>query len=167
MATELRGCGVSPRGDHIIDISAQGTTTNDELMRVSTTLWCCIVAMDETVNSTRYIWVFLFVAALPLSAHAMSRYTAVSAGSFFAAAARCEAHSLITSGQTDALMKALKPYLSSSDQHNMQSGYIRGEKDSTVYVVQEKRWAPFSPDSSSCYRVQGVLDDYKAQLDAD
>jgi len=33
-------------------------------------------------------------------------------------------------------------------------------------VIQLKRWAPFTPDAASCYRVQGVLDDYKAQLDA-
>ena len=116
----------------------------------------------------RFLWVFLFAATVsPLSAHAMSRGTAVSAGSFFAAAARCEAHNLITPGQTDALMKALKPYLSSSDQQHLRSGYARGEKDATVYVVQQKRWSPFSPDSSSCYRVQGVLDDYKTQLGVD
>jgi hypothetical protein len=100
-------------------------------------------------------------------AAAMPSRVAVSAGSFFAAAARCEAQSLISPGQTDALMKALKNYLSASDQTNMQSGYARGIKDSTVYVVEQKRWAAFTPDPTSCYRVQGVLDDYKAQLEAD
>lgn len=89
---------------------------------------------------------------------------AVSAGSFFAAASQCETKNLITPGQTDALVKALTKYLSAPDQSNIQSGYARGLKDSTVYVVELKRWAPFTPDASSCYRVQGVLDDYKSQL---
>jgi hypothetical protein len=31
-------------------------------------------------------------------------------------------------------------------------------------VTAERRWMTFTPDVASCYRVQGVLDDYKAQL---
>jgi hypothetical protein len=34
-------------------------------------------------------------------------------------------------------------------------------------VVELKRWTPFTADPTSCYRVQGVLDDYKAQLEAE
>jgi hypothetical protein len=101
------------------------------------------------------------------AALAMPSRVAISAGSFFAAAAQCETQNLITPGQTDALIKALNNYLSAADQGNIQSGYARGLKDSTVYVTELKRWAPFTPDAASCYRVQGVLDDYKSQLDAD
>jgi hypothetical protein len=129
-------------------------------------LWCGLAAMDGTVNATHYLGLFMLAALWPLSAHAMSRETAVSAGSFFAAATHCEAQNLVTPGQAHELMEALKPYLSSSDKRNMESGYTRGRKDTSVYVVQQKRWAAFTADSSSCYRVQGVLDDYKAQLEA-
>ncbi|MDB5500329.1 MAG: hypothetical protein JWR89_231 [Tardiphaga sp.] len=100
-----------------------------------------------------------------LPAAAMPRSVAISAGSFFAAAAQCEKANLITPGQTDALMKALNAYLSASDRTHLQSGYARGQKDSELYVVELKRWAPFAADPTSCYRVQGVLDDYKAQLE--
>jgi hypothetical protein len=100
----------------------------------------------------------------PLPAHAMSRNVAVSAGSFFAAALQCESKSLITPGQTDDLLKALAPYLTKSDKTNMAFGRARGEKDSQVFVIAERKWMTFTPDLTSCYRVQGVLDDYKAQL---
>ena len=96
----------------------------------------------------------------------MPSRVAVSAGSFFAAASQCEKENLITAGQAAALMKALDTYLSAADKKNMQSGYARGLKNSELYVVELKDWAPFSPDPSSCYRVQGVLDEYKGQLDA-
>jgi hypothetical protein len=33
-----------------------------------------------------------------------------------------------------------------------------------VFVVQQKQWVTFVPDEAGCYRVQGVLDDYKTQL---
>jgi hypothetical protein len=33
-----------------------------------------------------------------------------------------------------------------------------------VFVSETKRWIAFTPDNASCYRVQGVLDDYRAQL---
>jgi hypothetical protein len=105
----------------------------------------------------------MLIAMSPASA--MPRTIAISAGSFFAAATQCENRDLISPGQTAALRKALDPYLSVSDKRHIESGYVRGLKDSTLYVVELKRWEPFSPDSASCYRVQGVLDDYKAQLD--
>ena len=113
-------------------------------------------------------WLAAGIVLLGLSvipALAMPRSVASSAGSFFAAAAQCETLNLITPGQTEALIKALNNYLSPTDLIHMQNGYARGLKESMVYVVELKRWAPFSADSSSCYRVQGVLDDYKAQLE--
>jgi hypothetical protein len=102
-----------------------------------------------------------------LPAQAMPGRVAVSAGSFFAAATRCEMQDFISQGQTRTLRTALSRHLSLSDLNNIESGYARGLRESTVYVVELKRWAPFTPDSASCYRVQGVLDDYKAQLSAE
>jgi hypothetical protein len=61
-------------------------------------------------------------------------------------------------------MTALQPYLSAADKANMQAGFDRGTKDASVYVTETKTWTPFTPDAASCYRVQGVLDDYKGQL---
>jgi hypothetical protein len=144
-----------------------GDNAKDELMRAAVAVWCRHTAMSGIVSGTNFIGMILLTVAMPQSAQAMSRDTAVSAGSFFAAAMQCETQNLISPGQTSSLIDALKPFLSPPDQHNMQAGYARGEKESTVYVVQQKRWAAFAPDSASCYRVQGVLDNYKAQLDAD
>lgn len=98
-------------------------------------------------------------------ASAMPPLVAISAGSFFAAATQCETRDLISAGQTAALRKALDRYLSASDRRQIEAGYKRGMKDSTLYVVELKSWEPFTPDSASCYRVQGVLDDYKSHLD--
>ena len=110
-------------------------------------------------------WSFILIAALlPLSAHAMSRKVAISAGSFFAAALQCESKNLITPGQTEDLLNDLDPYLSTSDRANMAAGRARGEKQSQVFVDTKNKWFAFTPDTASCYRVQGVLDDYKAQL---
>ena len=100
-------------------------------------------------------------------AAAMPQRVAISAGSFFAAATQCETRDLISPGQTAALRKALDRYLSTADRRHIEAGYAQGLKDSTLYVVELKRWEPFVPDSASCYRVQGVLDDYKAQVDPD
>ena len=100
-------------------------------------------------------------------AAAMPQRVAISAGSFFAAATQCETRDLISPGQTTALRKALDRYLSAADRRHIEAGYAQGLKDSTLYVVELKRWEPFVPDSASCYRVQGVLDDYKAQVDPD
>jgi hypothetical protein len=116
-----------------------------------------------TVTAMRWGLVLLAVIA-PMPAQAMSRSVAVSAGSFFAAALQCESKNLITPGQTDDLLKALAPYLTRSDKTNMAFGRARGGKNSQVYVSAEKKWMTFTPDIASCYRVQGVLDDYKAQL---
>ena len=33
-----------------------------------------------------------------------------------------------------------------------------------MFVEAEKKWMSFTADATSCYRVQGVLDDYRAQL---
>lgn len=112
---------------------------------------------------------FVMGAALTLiaisPAAAMPQAVAISAGSFFAAATLCETRDLISPGQTAALRKALDRYLSASDKRHIESGYVRGLKESELYVVELKRWESFVPDSASCYRVQGVLDDYKAQID--
>ena len=94
----------------------------------------------------------------------MSRGVAISAGSFFAAAMRCEGENLITPGQTAELLTALEPYLSKSDKANMEAGGARGAKDSQVFVGTEKGWTTFTPEVASCFRVQDVLDDYKIQL---
>jgi hypothetical protein len=109
-------------------------------------------------------WIVFLIVVIPTPGWAMSRSVAVSAGSFFAAAARCEEQSLITSGQTDDLLRALAPYLSKSDKANMEAGRTQGGKDSQVFVESEKKWVSFTPDVASCYRVQGVLDDYRMQL---
>jgi hypothetical protein len=110
-------------------------------------------------------WVVFLIVILPIApAQAMSRYVAVSAGSFFAAAARCEEQNLITPGQAEYLLRALDPYLSKSDKENMATGDAHGKKNSQVFVEAEKKWVSFTPDATSCYRVQGVLDDYRAQL---
>jgi hypothetical protein len=115
------------------------------------------------VAASRWI-VFLIVVIPTIPVRAMSRNVAVSAGSFFAAAARCEEQGLITVGQTDDLLRALDPYLSKSDKTNMETGRARGEKDAVVFVESEKKWVSFTPDVTSCYRVQSVLDDYRTQL---
>ena len=110
-------------------------------------------------------WGFVLLAVVATTpAHAMSRNVAVSAGSFFAAALQCEAKNLITPGQTGDLLKALVPYLTKSDRTNMAAGHERGEKDHQVYISAERKWLPFVPDTTTCPRVQGVLDDYKAQV---
>ena len=113
----------------------------------------------------RWAWVML-LGLCGTPAEAMPSRVALSAGSFFAAATRCEVQNFISPGQTKVLREALSRYLSAMDQKNIEVGYARGLQDSTVYVVELKRWAPFTPDAASCYRVQGVLDDYKGQLDA-
>ena len=110
-------------------------------------------------------WMVFLIVVVPIApAQAMSRHVAVSAGSFFAAAARCEEQNLIAPGQTGHLLEALDPYLSKSDKANMAAGDARGKKRSKVFVESEKKGVSFTPDATSCYRVQGVLDDYRAQL---
>jgi hypothetical protein len=149
--------------------SCAGTATKGRLIPPARALR--FQMMDEAGRSIgRRIGLLAGIVLLGMScmpALALPSHVAVSAGSFFAAATQCETKDLITPGQTDALVKSLNKYLSASDQTNIQSGYARGLRDSTVYVMELKRWAPFTPDIASCYRVQGVLDDYKSQLDAD
>jgi hypothetical protein len=65
------------------------------------------------------------------------------------------------------LMLVLDRYLSANDRKHILSGFRRGMKDSSVYVEAEGRWIAFTPDDASCYRVQGVLNDYKAALTSD
>ncbi|CAN5257093.1 hypothetical protein BH11PSE4_BH11PSE4_38800 [soil metagenome] len=111
------------------------------------------------------LWVCVVLAGLwATPAAAMPSSVATSAGSFFAAATRCETEDFISPGQTSALRTALGRYVSVADRRNIEAGYARGMKDSSVYVVELQRWAPFTPDNASCYRVQGVLDEYKTQL---
>ena len=56
------------------------------------------------------------------------RGVAISAGSFFAAAMRCEGKNLITPGQASNLLNALAPYLSKSDKANMMAGARAAQK---------------------------------------
>jgi hypothetical protein len=141
------------------------TATKGRLIAAARTLRLRAMAGGYGDMTRRGAWlVLLGLCGTP--AEAMPSHVAVSAGSFFAAATRCEMQDFISQGQTKTLRAALSRYLSPLDQNNIEAGYARGLQDSTVYVVELKRWAPFTPDAASCYRVQGVLDDYRGQLDA-
>ena len=108
---------------------------------------------------------FAIMAFWPLASHAaLSKDTAISVGSFFAAAAQCEDRKLIAAGQTKSITRALNHLVSAADKKLIEVGYRRGARESSVYVVQQKQWVTFIPDEAGCHRVQGVLDDYKAQL---
>ena len=120
---------------------------------------------STTGRAGSFVMAILATLVVVSPASAMPQRVAVSAGSFFAAATQCETRDLISPGQTDGLRKSLNAYLSATDRRHIEAGYARGLKDSTLYVIELKSWQPFTPDSASCYRVQGVLDDYKAQLD--
>ena len=120
---------------------------------------------STTGRAGSFVMAILATLVVVSPASAMPQRVAVSAGSFFAAATQCETRDLISPGQTAALRKALDRYLTAADRRQIEAGYAQGLKDSTLYVVELKRWEPFTPDSASCYRVQGVLDDYKAQVD--
>ena len=122
---------------------------------------------STTGRAGSFVMAILATLVVVPPASAMPQRVAVSAGSFFAAATQCETRDLISAGQTAALRKALDAYLNAADRRHIEAGYAQGLKDSTLYVVELKRWEPFTPDSASCYRVQGVLDDYKAQVDPD
>ncbi|MGO4712573.1 hypothetical protein [Bradyrhizobium sp. 2TAF24] len=93
----------------------------------------------------------------------MSKTTATSAGSFFAAALLCEGHDRIPQGQTKQLMADLAPFLSPRNKSWIQEGFERGLKDQAVFIP-ERGWVKLTTDEAECYRVQGVLDDYRAQL---
>ena len=94
----------------------------------------------------------------------MSVDTLVSAGSFFAAANRCEDGDQISKGQSARLIRALRAYFSKSDTRRFKSGMSEGWKRSSVYLAKEKRWEPFVADEAACSRVQAVLDEYKTTL---
>lgn len=107
----------------------------------------------------------LFVAAFgstPALAE-MSKGVARSAGSFFAAAMSCEQRDRIQGGQTDALRAGLDRYLTEDNKRWIKQGFDKGTRRAQVFVPQTG-WTPFTPDEAGCYRVQGVLDDYKMQL---
>jgi thiazole synthase ThiGH ThiG subunit len=109
---------------------------------------------------------FLAIMAFwPLASHAaLSKDTAISVGSFFAAAAQCEDRKLIAAGQTKSITRALSRLVSAADKKLIEVGYQRGARESSIYVVQQKQWVTFIPNEAGCHRVRGVLDDYKAQL---
>jgi hypothetical protein len=93
----------------------------------------------------------------------MTTRVARSAGSFFAAAMSCERRDKISSGQTAALLAELDRYLSPADKRRMQRGFDKGARRSAVFVPN-KGWVRISFDDADCFRVQGVLDDYKMHL---
>ncbi|WP_249122831.1 MULTISPECIES: hypothetical protein [unclassified Bradyrhizobium] len=102
------------------------------------------------------------IDSVPASAD-MSKDTSTSAGSFFAAALLCEGHDRIPQGQTKQLMKDLEPYLSPRNKSWMQEGFERGLKDQSVFIPKSG-WVKLTSDEAECYRVQGVLDDYRSQI---
>ncbi|MFG3756682.1 hypothetical protein, partial [Klebsiella pneumoniae] len=66
-------------------------------------------------------------------------------------------------GQTKQLMADLAPFLSPRNKSWIQEGFERGLKDQAVFIP-ERGWVKLTTDEAECYRVQGVLDDYRAQL---
>lgn len=93
----------------------------------------------------------------------MSKGVARSAGSFFAAAIACEQRDKIQKGQTEALLADLDRFLTPVDKKRMKLGSDRGARLSAVFIPITG-WIPFSPDDDGCFRVQGVLDDYRMRL---
>ncbi len=94
----------------------------------------------------------------------VSAETLVSAGSFFAAATRCEDGDQISKGQSERLIRALRAYFSKADTRLFKNGLSEGGKRSSVYLAKEKRWEPFVADEAACARIQAVLDEYKTTL---
>lgn len=94
----------------------------------------------------------------------MSRDTSISAGSFFAAAATCERHGEILTGQVAPMMRDIDKHLSRDNRRWIAEGYRRGFEKAAVYIPDKKEWVPFRVGSDECERVQGVLDEYKAIL---
>ena len=94
----------------------------------------------------------------------MSRETSISAGSFFAAAATCERHGKIVTGQVAPVMRDIDKHLSRNNRRWIAEGYQRGFEKAAVYLPAKKQWTPFATDKDECDRVQGVLDEYKTIL---
>jgi hypothetical protein len=74
----------------------------------------------------------------------MSKDVSWSAGSFFAAAVRCEEHDQIRRGQTIPLMRALNRYLSPNNKKWFQAGFANGTKVSSVYLAGKNAMSPGS-----------------------
>jgi hypothetical protein len=114
---------------------------------------------------------FQALALLVLSASTclaeMSKPTALSAGSFFAAASQCEERDLIARDQTRLLLEKLEPYLSDRNRRWLREGLAEGGRRAAVFLTQQRKWAAFSADTAGCERVQAVLDEYKATLIGD
>ena len=106
--------------------------------------------------------VFAALGSAPALAE-MSKGVARSAGSFFAAAMSCEQRERIQGGQTEALRSSLDRYLTPDNKRWIKQGFDKGARRESVFIP-ETGWTPFVPDEAGCYRVQGVLDDYKMQL---
>lgn len=110
----------------------------------------------------------LAIVTLPASAGPsraeMTRATAISAGSFFAAAAMCERHGEIATGQVAPMLRDIDKHLSRNNRRWIAEGYQRGFEKAAVYIPENKQWIPLTTDKAECDRVQGVLDDYKAIL---
>ncbi len=102
------------------------------------------------------------LSSLPALAD-MSKGVARSAGSFFAAAMSCEERDKITRGRTGALLALLERHLTHADMLRIRQGFDSGSRRASVFVPAQG-WIAFSPDDDGCFRVQGVLDDYKMQL---
>lgn len=102
------------------------------------------------------------LSSLPALAD-MSKGVARSAGSFFAAAISCEEREKITRGQTGALLTKIDRHLSSTDKRRIRQGFDTGSRRASVFIPAQG-WIRFSPDDDGCFRVQGVLDDYKMRL---
>ena len=105
---------------------------------------------------------FLTLCSPPALAD-MAKGVARSAGSFFAAAISCEERDKITRGQTAALLAELDRHLSPGDTRQIRHGFASGSQRASVFIPKTG-WTPFSPDDDGCFRVQGVLDDYKMRL---
>lgn len=93
----------------------------------------------------------------------MSRPVSQSAGSFFAAGLACEGRDLIPRGQVETIMAELDKYLSARNKKWMKEGFEEGKKKSKV-LVPGRGWVDSAADEAECYRVQGVLDEYKGIL---
>ncbi len=111
----------------------------------------------------------LAAAALVLAASSspsladMSRPVSLSAGSFFAAGLACEGRDLIPQGQVGTIMAELDKYLSARNKRWMKEGFEEGKKKSQV-LVPGRGWVASAADETECYRVQGVLEEYKGVL---
>ena len=125
--------------------------------------------MDHTTTTSRataalLLAIVALLAATRPAAAEMSRATSISAGSFFAAAAMCERHGEIVTGQVAPMLRDIDKHLSRNNRRWIAEGYQRGFEKAAVYIPDTRLWIPLTTDKAECDRVQGVLDEYKAIL---